>query len=181
MSNQNLPPLEVYVPNTFLGLNDKNKTKGLLISVRALQSQALQFSVLLETGAFFTGLPANSILFNDTVNYLHDLSEMQMYDNIGSKIEVITLETLRRMPLTLKTNCGNIVKGKYLFSIDFIDGGFSRHPEQWKMFHAIESVAGHLYLYPQYRLQFKDEALCPKTNDKMPKYLANTTLWEVGK
>jgi hypothetical protein len=179
MSNANLPSIEVYVFNSFLGIKDGKSTKGWLVSVRALPAQALQFTILLETGALFTGLPAHSITFEQFIVPI-SLQEAQMYDNIGSKIEVITLNMLKNMNVTLKTDT-NLVEGKYLFSIDFIDGGFSGHSEQWKMFHVIQSFCGRMYIYPQYRLQFKDLAICPKSNEKLPQYSANTTLWEVGK
>ena len=126
MKNQNLPYLECQVFNQFLD-ESKGLTKGFLVSVRGLQSQALQFSVLLETGALFTGLPANAISFG-TKSAL-SLQECQMYDNIGTDIEVIILDLLKGMELTLKTTSGNIVKGRYLFSIDFVNGGYSEHPE----------------------------------------------------
>lgn len=176
MKNANLPHIECQIFNTFLD-GSSGTTKAFLVSVRGIYGQALQFTALLETGALFTGLPAHSITFGAKTP--NTLKECQMYDNIGTDIEVITLNLLEGMKATLKTNSGAIIPVKYLFSIDFVNGGYSKHPEQWKMFHVVKSDAGHVYIYPQYRLQFKDAAICPLSDKPMPKYKANKIKWEV--
>jgi hypothetical protein len=68
--------------------------------------------------------------------------------------------------------------GKYLFTIDFVGDGFSRHPEHWKQLHVIETLNGYFVLYPQYRIQFTDKALLGE--EKLPVYKANTKHWIVG-
>jgi hypothetical protein len=67
----------------------------------------------------------------------------------------------------------------YLFTIDFVGEGFSRHPTHWKQLHAIQTNDGYLMLYPQYRIRFLDSALF-EDEDKLPKYKANTKQWMVG-
>lgn len=182
MKNQNLPPVEVFIWNRFLHDNDSNyegKTQGHLVSVRARQNQALQFSVLLETGALFTGLPAHAITFRkDCLNKILNLSEAQMWDCVSDDIEVFTIESLRYAECEV---IGNQIaaSGKYLFTIDFVGEGYSRHPTHWKQLHAVQTLSGDLLLYPQYRIIFLDKALCSSNSD-VPKYKANTTQWIVG-
>jgi hypothetical protein len=182
MKNQNLPPIEVFIWNRFLHDNNSNyegKTEGHLVAVRARQNQALQFSVLLETGALFTGLPANAITFrSDCVNPILNLADSQMWDCISDDIEVFTMESLRYAECEVKGD-QIAVLGKYLFTIDFVGEGYSRHPTHWKQLHAVQTLAGDLLLYPQYRIIFTDKALCSNTKD-IPKYKANTTQWIVG-
>ena len=177
--NCNTPPLGVYVRNKFL--LDKNskdyngKTWGRLIGVRSLQNQ-----VLLETGALFTGLPANSICF-ESDSPERPLIDCQMWDSISSYIEIIQYETLLYMPCSLKLESNETIKGEYLFTIDHVgEQDLSRDPTEWKMFHVIKSEEGNLHLYPQYRIKFLDKALCSKSDDNFPKYTYNETIWRLG-
>jgi hypothetical protein len=68
--------------------------------------------------------------------------------------------------------------GLYLFTIDFVGEGYSRHPTHWKQLHAIQTLDGYFMLYPQYRLVFIDKALC--ADKELPKYIANEKHWIVG-
>lgn len=181
--NVNLPPIKVLVRNEFL-LNKEDvgynkKSTGRLIGIRSLQNQAMQFQVLLDTGALFTGLPANSICFRNDAPF-RELIDCQMWDSISSDIEFIQYNTLLYMPCSIKLKSGEIVKGEYLFTIDHVgNADLSRDPTEWKMFHVIKSDEGNLHLYPQYRIQFLDDALC-NNNKSLPYYVYNDTIWKVG-
>ena len=99
MNNQNLPPIRVYVWDYFLfncNSNKEGKTGGHLVSVRSRQNQALQFSVILDNGALFTGLPAHAITFReDLINRKLQLQDAQMWDCISDDIDVFCMESLR--------------------------------------------------------------------------------------
>ena len=182
MNNANLPPIPVYVWDYFLfdcDSSKEGKTSGHLVSVRARQNQALQFSVLLDNGALFTGLPAHAITFReDTVNVKLELSDAQMWDCVSDDIEVFCIESLRYAECVVRPNLIDAKSGIYLFTIDFVGEGYSRHPTHWKQLHAIQTRDGYLMLYPQYRIQFLDAALFEAT--ELPKYKANTKHWIVG-
>jgi hypothetical protein len=162
--NCNTEPLQVKVLGSYLGI-DKDYENGTLVSVRSLMNQALQFSVLLESGALYTGIPIHMICSPEDDCAL-SLSEAQMYDNIGNKIQVITFDLLRYMPCTVKTDFDSIINGQYLFTIDFVGDGLSRHPVQWKQFHCISTYRGWM-VYPQYRIKFTDDALCPNHTEQI--------------
>lgn len=172
-SNANLPPLQIFVANSVTG-NGSGSEAGTLISVRAQQNQALQFSVLLESGALYTGLPISALSRKPSFEPVA-LSKAQAYDCISSNIEVITLETLRHMKCTyLPFGEKTPLEALYLFTIDFVHDGLARHPSQWKQFHVLEDAStGALVTYPQYRIQFKDGALCPDGNKPLPDYKYN--------
>lgn len=177
MNNQNLPPIKVYVINSFLGV-EGTLTEGFLMSVRARSNQALQFTILLTTGALFTGLPAHAIKFAP-IHSTTSLQVSQMWDCISDSIEVFTIESLRYMSCEVKAQDA-FYNGKYLFSIDFVGEGYSREPTHWKTMHAIHSDCGSLLLYPQYRVRFTDSALCTEVDKPLPAYNANTVQWIVG-
>ena len=111
-----------YVRNEFLFGQKKGFgefTVGHLVSVRSLQNQCFQFSVLLGNGALFTGLPAHAIAFKQEAPK-RPLNESQMWDSISSSIDIIQLELLLYMPATIKLFSGELVKGEYLFTIDAV-------------------------------------------------------------
>lgn len=179
MKNNSLPSIGIYVRNKYLnGL--PGMTWGYLASVRALSNQALQFSVLLENGALYTGLPASALCFAaDTPDI--SLSDAQMWDNISSNIEVFTIDLLRYMPCTVKLSSGFVISGTYRFSIDYCgDKDLSRDPIHWKQAHCIEGDKGEFLLYPQYRIQFQDTALCTEASKGMPDYKFNDITWISG-
>jgi hypothetical protein len=182
-NNANLPPIRVGVIKSFLGIAEPGFEKGHLVSVRSMLNQALQFSVLLDSGALYTGLPINSLCHyikrSDVVSPLY-LKEAQAYDCIGNDIEILTIQSLLYMNCTVKpwSDHDIIWSGVYLFTIDFVDStGLSRHPEQWKQFHCIALDNGNIVAYPQYRLRFQDGAFCPDIDKPMPKYGYNTNVW----
>lgn len=182
--NCNLPPIEVCVSNKFL-FRDKKLQKGMsyghLISVRALQNQALQFSVLLYSGALYTGLPLHALGFSEKRPH-RPLDSVLMWDNISSKIDVLTLDTLRYMPCIVKLTDDTLVKGEYLFTIDYVgENDLSRSPEHWKQTHVIMADDGDMLIYPQYRIRFQDPALCSEKDKKFPEYTYNDITWKTGR
>lgn len=183
MNNQNLPPIPVFIDNYFLYNGSQTcrphcKTAGHLMAVRARSNQALQFTVLLDNGALFTGLPASAITFTESqIHPILPLPDCQMWDCISDDIEVFTIESLRYAECCVKGD-QKIFSGMYLFTIDFVGEGYSRHPVHWKQLHAIKTNDGYFVLYPQYRLQFTDKALLE--DEKLPKYEANSKHWIVG-
>lgn len=174
MKNVNLPPISVNINSRFLTGVDGFET-GTLISLRALQNQSYQFNVLLSSGALFTGLPIHALTTKNVEKLT--LSECQPFDAIDSDIEIIIFDSLKYMPCTVKTFNDNIHNGRYLFTIDSIGEGLSRHPIQWKQIHFVETEKGHILAYPQYRIQFKDKSLCLDCENDLPKYNFNENIW----
>lgn len=146
--------------------------------MRSLKNQALQFSVLLDNGALFTGLPIWA-LCHQHCEALQPV-DAQMWDNISESIDVFTIDQLKYMACTAKLNSGELEDGKYLFTIDYVGyTDLSAHPEHWKQLHVIWLDSGNVICYPQYRLQFKDKALCPDSDGCLPSYAANNNVWTV--
>jgi hypothetical protein len=177
MTNQNLPPLQIHVHNSFILENGEGTSEGTLIGIRSLMNQAFQFTVLMTDGALFTGLPINALTRKKDNKTILPIQEAQAYDCIGSRIEVITFDLLRYMKCKLKTFFNIFYDCQYLFTIDFIDeNGLARHPVQWKQFHVLENSDGNLMCYPQYRIQFKDGAFCHESNKELKNYKYNETI-----
>lgn len=137
--------------------------------------------MLLENGALFTGLPAHAFCFDKNIEG-RSLLDSQMWDNISGEIDVVCLETLRYMECSVKLeDSKEIVSGQYLFTIDYVGNeDFSRDAIHWKQLHAIKLDEGNLTLYPQYRIKFKDKAICAKSNEAFPDYKFNDNIWTCG-
>lgn len=173
MNVQNLPPLQIRVDNKYL-TGKSGFEEGILVGLRCLQNQAMQFTVLLESGALYTGLPISAL---SQEGFGLDLNVAQAYDNIGSSFDIITYDLIRYAHCTILDFNKKIHKGKYLFTVEFNDNnGLARHPVQWKQFHVISTEKG-LMAYPQYRLKFIDDALCPNHKKDFPKYKFNDIVW----
>jgi len=180
--NKSLPPVKLLVRDQFLYNQNKGYgeyTKGVLVSVRSLRGQALQFSVLLETGALFTGLPAHALCFDKEAPAL-TIQACQMWDNISSEIDVFTIDLLRNMSCTVKLNdFQDVIGATYLFSIDYVGlDTLAATPDEWKCFHALRTEYGNLVFYPQYRIKFLDKSLTD-INSQLPSYAVNDKLWTV--
>lgn len=182
--NINLPPIKVFVRNKFMFDKShelyESKTIGRLIGARSLSNQAIQFQVLLDTGALYTGLPANAICFKEDAPD-RELIDCQMWDSISSELDMIQYKTLLYMPCNLLTKNNDLIPSEYLFTIDHVgESDLSRDPTEWKMFHAVKSEEGNFHIYPQYRIQFLDDALCDKASEGLPQYTFNTTIYRLG-
>lgn len=180
MNNQSTPPIDVLVKESFMTGSGNGFIPGILTHVRAVSNHALQFSVLMDDGALYTGLPVSALATRQ--NGLGSaLSEVQMWDAIDSSIEVFTIDLLREMRCSVKLVSGQIVEGVYKFTIDANGDGLSRHPYHWKMYHVVFDDLGRVLLYPQYRIQFLDLGLCPEAEGGFKRnYRGNTTLWASG-
>jgi hypothetical protein len=105
-----------------------------------------------------------------------------MWDNISCSIDVITFDTLRYMECVVKTTSKRLVEAEYLFTVDYVgENDLSRNAEHWKQTHVLQGKDGNLYIYPQYRIQFKDAGLCFDSDGKLGNYKYNQTVWRVGK
>lgn len=172
MNIKDCPPIQVKVLQSYLYQNyAEGYENGTLIALRVQQNQAFQFTVLLESGALFTGIPIDCICGAHR-DALLPLEIAQAYDSIGEDIEIIEHQILRLMNCSVKLNNNKFLYGQYLFTVEFRTSGLARHPEQWKQFHIISTEKGFV-VYPQYRIIFKDDALCPLNKQPLPKYREN--------
>lgn len=174
--NANLPPIPCFVHGNYFGVQTE---AGHLISVRSIANQALQFSVLLDSGALMTGVPAHFIGFSKFFTPLN-LQTAQMWDSISNVVQCISFDTLRWMRVSVKTD-DRLINGKYLFSIDYDNANdLSAHPIHWKQMHIVQSDCDRLLVYPQYRIRFLDAGLCQNSDQPLPQYKNNSIKWEVG-
>lgn len=177
-SNISLPPIPIWINNSYIYKDKEGTSEGILIGVRSQLNKSLQFTVLLRSGALFTGVPVHMLSFTPEA-HKRPLNEVLMWDNISSYIELVTFDTLRLMPCTVKLTNGEIISGTYQFTIDYVGlDDLSYNAEHWKMVHVIKADSGEMLVYPQYRIKFTDKGLCDEDSPLPNKH--NDVTWTVG-
>lgn len=186
--NINVPCIEVYVARWAV-TDDKEKEgseKGWLYGAKAPKHKALQFHVLLESGASYWGLPISALKITKEDGWL-SLSDAQLWSNISTSITSCEFEFIRRMACSVRLRNGKTEKGIYRFTIDYNGrGDLSDTPNEHKCAHIVELDSGHLIAYPNNRIIFNDSSLVKgdatsrgyKINTT--EYRINETNWSVG-
>lgn len=118
------------------------------------KNRAFGLSVLLECGGLYRELPPHAWVFSEPAPKC-GIEAAQAYDCFGGNVQAIEYDYLREMPVTV-IRSGE--RGLYVFSVEFADNGFSRHPEQSKALHAIRLDSGALTFQPGNHLTFYDSS-----------------------
>jgi hypothetical protein len=178
--NIDTPCIEVYVARWALtnGEEKEGSERGWLYGVKSSRHKALQFHVLLESGASYWGLPLNAIKTNKDNGWL-ELSNTQLWSNISDKISCIEFNFLRRLSCDVLLKSKKLERGTYRFTIDYEgQGDLSDTPNEHKCAHIIELDSGHLVAYPNNRVIFNDSSLT-KGDAASRGYKINTTEYVV--
>lgn len=186
--NINVPCIEVYVARWAVtdGQEKEGSERGWLYGAKAPKHKALQFHVLLESGASYWGLPISALKTTDEGGHL-SLSDAQLWSNISTRISAVEFDFIRRMGCAVRLRNGRTEKGIYRFTIDYEgQGDLSDTPNEHKCAHIIELDSGHLVAYPNNRVVFNDASLVKgnaasrgyKINTT--EYLVDETNWSVG-
>jgi hypothetical protein len=186
--NINLPYMEVYVARWAVtdGKKKEGSERGWLYAAKAPHHKALQFHVLLESGASYWGLPISALKTTEEDGWL-SLSDAQLWSNISTNVSVTEFKFLRRMACSVRLRNGKTEKGIYRFTIDYEgQGDLSDTPNEHKCAHIIELDSGHLVAYPNNRVVFNDSSLVKGNAAAMgykintTEYLVDETNWSVG-
>ena len=183
----NTPAIEVYVRNEFLynqlrGFGEF--TTGWLVSLRTVKGFAVTFTVLLDNGVLFTGLPIHAFTHKQVIRPNVDspsLQDMQMWDCLSYDHSVVQFDFLKRMSCNVLLRDKTIRSGNYIFTVDFCNAStlntLAETPNEWKMFHFIKLNDGNFCLYPQNRIIFKDASLTVPVDISNIASRVNTTEW----
>ena len=78
------------------------------------------------------------------------------WDSYGYEFTVIALPFLKNHAVTALGRDGQIRKGNYLFTVDWMQTGWSETPDQHKNHHIIALESGPWIAYPNNRLVWHD-------------------------
>lgn len=180
-----LPTILIKVNNHYL-TNGKSLgfTEGYLISVKAQSNKPLLFTVHLETGALWSGLPIEALrcekfeILNNKV--LFATEKLQPYSCLEGDIQVIQHKYLKNYPGIFKV--GSIeMAGYYLFTIDYCGEGLSDDPTQFKTHNIIQLENGQLAALPNNYCKFLDNHFVDKKKEyQLSSYKRNTKNYLAG-
>ncbi len=183
MMVDNLPSLKVVVKDSYLTQHPTNNdlTQAYLVAVKSEQSQALKFTVFLETGALWSGLTIDALLcfrydlpgFSEYDEYT--LQELQPYSCLSDQIQVISYKFMKNYMGRFKIG-DDVVPGAYLFTIETIgEGTLADDPEQFKTFNVIQLYNNQLAALPNNYCYWDDDYFVDKTKqDKVRSYRRNS-------
>ena len=137
----NLPLTPAFVRNSHICQSSRpdGVSPCYLVAVEVVLNEAPKLMILLENGAAFCYVPIHAICF-DRGSPAIELADVCRWDCLADAGECVTLEFLKDWRVEWR---GKV--GRYLFTIHFNPrGGWSRLPEQAKLFHFLALDDGNL-------------------------------------
>lgn len=166
----NVPARKAYVLSEYL-TDGKIKGKTIpcyVIAARVIKSRPILFTVHLENGAVYSGLPVNAITTEEHSGKLFSLQHSQPWSCLESPANAIVIEHLKDYevevfsPELLKENEGLSATGTYLYTIDYSGEGLAQDPEQHKCHHIIALESSNWVAMPNNYCWFKDRYFTEK-------------------
>lgn len=155
-----LPALKSFVPKEYLTDGQEvGWVEAYLMAIDARNGQALRFTVLLESGGIWSGLPIEAIY----VPYNGDFSEvekqkghstevLQPFSCLEGPVSFIAYQILK--DAEVETPLG---PGQYLFTINYEGLGLAEDPEQYKTHNVITLYSsGQLCAMPNNMIKVKN-------------------------
>lgn len=151
----------------------ENWERCIIHAVSCRPAQALTFSVLLESGAQYRGVPIHGIsLGQDPMTpdlQLMPLQYHQVWGCFGTKFSIVNMMFNKNLSAQWRDGSGEWVQGRGLgWAIEFHDDGYSNAPQQDKSFNMLVSDAGHLVAMPNNRIRWWEDSF---TNWALPIHL----------
>jgi hypothetical protein len=172
----NIPYVRAKVCNKYIK-GKEGTTDCYIIAVSTLLNRPHLFTIHTIDGAVYARLPISAFR-HDNIDLIKDLtgvynSILDEYGVISEKSQVIKIDYLKDYEpyvIDLKTT------GRYIFSIEPVEGAFAEDPEQSKLIHFIELKNGYFGLFPNNKLRFTDNYFTEPSGDS---YVRNTKYFTI--
>ena len=161
------PYTPCYVRNEFLFDEQKGHgefTKAVVFAFRAEPARAPMFQVMLDSGACWARVPIHMICSKPCDPL--PLQQSSWWDSYGYEFTVFALPFLKGHAVTALGRDGQIRKGNYLFTVDWMETGWSEVPDQHKNHHFIALDSGPWISYPNNRLVWHDPSWITPAPDR---------------
>lgn len=135
--------------------------RGIIHAVSCRPAQAITFTVLLESGAQYRGVPIHGlVLGQDPGNVLPELQPLtqhQVWGCFGTEFHVVELPYLEHLSCEWRDDQGVSHPGRGLgWMLEFHGDGYSHAPQQDKSFNMLVNVHGQLVAMPNNRIRWWD-------------------------
>lgn len=165
------PPLKVRVLTRFMSNSAAlarhpelpQLVDGYLVAVTAQAGRPLLFTVLLENGALFSGLPISALYCEkygaEISPFPQGLSvvEAQPWSCLEGPAQIVEYELLLDSQVWVRTPRFENRNCFYLFTIDYHGEGLAQDPEQAKSHNVLVSDQGQLLAMPNNYCLFRNE------------------------
>ena len=161
------PWLQVMVRSEFFYNHESHAgefTPAVMFGVRAEPAAVPMFQVLLDSGAQWARVPIH-MLCTKPCDPL-PLAQTCWWDCYGYSFTLHAFGMLRNHAVTARGRDGILRHGRYLFTLDWMQSGWSETPNQHKNHHVIVLDTGHLIAYPNNALQWIDSSWITGTPDR---------------
>jgi hypothetical protein len=161
------------VPQHLYGFVDKRFLHGMstdyidqyepcvIFGLTSVPSRAWTFSIMCESGAQWARVPLNMLRWEEPRSMtVHPLNELQMWDNHGWEFSVVQYEYLRELNCKYLQRNKNQVPGKYWFTADHSNNGYSLYPPEHKCYHflLLQDGSGQIAAQPNNRILWEDDS-----------------------
>jgi hypothetical protein len=181
-----LPTIKVWVQESYL-TGDKlfGTQEAYLVGVKSQANEALKFTVHLNSGALWSGLPIEAVGMYEDFHVQYGTDVLQPFSCLEGSIQVIQYPYLINYEAEASLFVGDekrVLKGSYLFTIDVQGQGLSNDPEQYKTHNVIElHDSGQLAALPNNYCRFIDKHFVDKVQaDKVQYYKRASTKFYAG-
>lgn len=166
-------PLHLYgkVRREFITNNSDSGIENCIIHALSVRpSEPLTFSVLLESGAQYRGIPIHGLIVGQNptmpIPPALELQSHQCWGCFGTEFSIVDMQLNHSMSATWVDSFGNKFAGRGLgWAIEFYDDGYSNAPHQDKSFNMLLSNEGYLAAMPNNRIRWWDDSF---TNWELP-------------
>lgn len=166
-------PLHLYgkVRREFITNNTHSGIEHCIIhAVSVRPSESLTFSVLLENGAQYRGIPIHGLIVDQrpamSIPPMLELQSHQCWGCFGTEFSIVNMQFNHLMNAEWTDSFGNIFTGRGLgWAIEFHNDGYSNAPHQDKSFNMLLSTEGYLAAMPNNRVRWWDDSF---TNWQLP-------------
>ena len=128
-------------------------------AVSCRPAQALTFTVLLESGAQYRGIPIHGLVLgqdpNQALPELQPLTCHQVWGCFGTEFHVVDMTFCEHLPCEWRDASGQVHQGRGLgWALEFHGDGYSHAPQQDKSFNMLVSTQGQLAAMPNNRIRW---------------------------
>ena len=161
--NADIPAIKVFIHKRFLTNNDEESgyEAGYAFAIQSYKGRALQFHVLMQSGAHFRHVPLHWLIHDIAVTEQYPLESLQLWDCFSYKPIVTVFDFLKDYSCDAILKDKTTVSGRYLFTIDWLPDSEERpgligQPDQNKCCHVVSLSNGQFAALPTNRILFKD-------------------------
>ena len=184
--NADIPPLKVLIPNCYLRDNNEldGYEEGYAFAIQSYKGRALQFHVLLKSGAHFRHVPLHWLIHVPTTLDKYELELLQLWDCFSYKPIVKVFDFLKDYSCNAILKDKTTIHGQYWFTIDWLPdsdecAGFLLQPDQNKCAHVILLGTGQFACLPTNRIAFKDAFFIGNNpTPETKQYRTIDTIWQ---